>query len=49
MSAMEDIHTDSEGQEARWAQMKRCDVIPYTAAGCQRQVSGDLRKARGEP
>jgi hypothetical protein len=42
---MEDVHTDCIVQKARRALMRRFDLIPYTAAGWQRQVSGPMRIA----
>jgi len=43
MMVLKDIHTDCSDQEASQALMRRFDLIPYTAAGCQRQVSGRMR------
>lgn len=42
--ALENLHTDWSDQEARQALMRRFDLVPYAAAGCQRQVSGRLRR-----
>jgi hypothetical protein len=43
ISLIKAIHTDCSDQEARRALTRRFDLIPYTAAGWQRQVSGRRR------
>lgn len=43
------VWVGSGAQRTRWALMGCCDLIPYTAAGCQRQVSGQMRTARRRP
>jgi hypothetical protein len=48
ISLMKAIHTDCSNQEARRALTRRFDLIPYTAADWQRQVSGRRRTAEME-
>lgn len=49
ISILKDIHTESGVQGTRWARTSGCDLIPYTAAGWQRRVSGRMRTRRRGP
>lgn len=43
MKILKGLRTDWSDQEAGQALLRRFDLVPYTAAGWQRQVSGRVR------